>query len=145
MADNSVKFLTGSISDLQAKNTNGTPKVPIVPGRVYFAVDTDSNYGYIAYDVSASQRLVMSTRAELSDRVSHDLNLGDKSYNGSADVDILGSDLHRLSASNYLGITNTNITTSPGITTASVYIIAEKKNKTAVVGNLVIYNNKEYY
>lgn len=145
MADNSVKFLTGSISDLQAKNTNGTPKVPIVPGRVYFAVDTDRNYGYIAYDVSASQRLVMSTRAELSDRVSHDLTLGDKSYNGSADVDILGSDLHRLSASNYLGITNTNITTSPGITTASVYIIAEKKNKTAVVGNLVIYNNKEYY
>lgn len=145
MADNSVKFLTGSISDLQAKNTNGTPKVPIVPGRVYFAVDTDRNYGYIAYDVSASQRLVMSTRAELSDRVSHDLTLGDKSYNGSADVDILGSDLHRLSASNYLGITNTNITTSPGITTASVYIISEKKNKTAVVGNLVIYNNKEYY
>lgn len=145
MADNSVKFLTGSISDLQAKNTNGTPKVPIVPGRVYFAVDTERNYGYIAYDVSASQRLVMSTRAELSDRVSHDLTLGDKSYNGSADVDILGSDLHRLSASNYLGITNTNITTSPGITTASVYIIAEKKNKTAVVGNLVIYNNKEYY
>jgi len=85
---NNVKFFTGSISKLQEKNADGTPVVPIVPGQVYFAMADDNSYGYIVYDVSATERVVMSSRAEEAQQTVGTLTIGDYTYNGSSDVNV---------------------------------------------------------
>lgn len=77
---NNVKFLSGGISSID--------NVQIVPGQIIFALSDDKQYGYIAYDYSATDRVVMSTRAIEAGKVSHKLTIGEIEYDGSKDVSV---------------------------------------------------------
>lgn len=67
-----IQMKTGTIASLAAKEQDNSPSVPLVPGSVYYAVDTTNHVGKIVYDAPNGNnvdRIVMSTRAEVTEKV----------------------------------------------------------------------------
>lgn len=81
-----IRFLTGSLENLKAKNADGTPKIPIVAGTVYFAISEDKDYGYLVYDVTDTERVVMNTKSEEAQKLTHTLTIGETIFDGTKDV-----------------------------------------------------------
>lgn len=81
-----------------------------------------------------------SGNAATASKVKNKLTVGSKSYDGSAAVSIVASDLGLASAMLFLGTTTTAIT--DGAKTNPVAI--GDSNKTVTAGNVVLYGNKEF-
>ena len=88
-----VRMNTGTIEALTKTDNNGKPEVDLVKGSIYFAVDMRENalgnpYGKIVYDVDDNNRIVMSTRAEVTDAVLADVDDNNQLFFGGFKSDI---------------------------------------------------------
>lgn len=72
--------------------------------------------------------------------VNHSITIGDKSFNGSSNVTIEAKDLGLTGALVFLGVTTSLI--ADGVTTNPIKI--NGKDVTAITGNVVLYNHKEF-